>query len=76
MGYSPWGHKEPDTTERSEMLPDVHWEDKLRLGENMELYLINKTTWASLEAQVVKNPPAMQETPGQFLGQEDPLEKT
>ena len=30
---------------------------------------------ASLIAQVVKNPPAMQETPVQFLGQEDPLEK-
>ena len=28
-----------------------------------------------LIAQLVKNPPAMQETPFQFLGQEDPLEK-
>ena len=26
-------------------------------------------------AKLVKNPPAMQETPVQFLGQEDPLEK-
>ena len=26
-------------------------------------------------AHLVKNPPAMQETPVQFLGQEDPLEK-
>ena len=26
-------------------------------------------------AQLVKNPPAMQETPIQFLGWEDPLEK-
>ena len=32
-------------------------------------------TWASLIAQLVKNPPAMQETPVQFPGQEDPLEK-
>ena len=31
--------------------------------------------WASLVAQLVKNPPAMQETPVQFLGQEDPLKK-
>ena len=31
--------------------------------------------WASLIAQLVKNPPAMQETPVQFLSQEDPLEK-
>jgi len=30
---------------------------------------------ASLVAQLVKNPPAMQETPVQFLGQEDFLEK-
>ena len=32
-------------------------------------------SWASLIAQLVKNPPAMQETLVQFLGQEDPLEK-
>ena len=31
--------------------------------------------WASLVAQLIKNPPAMQETLVQFLGQEDPLEK-
>ena len=30
---------------------------------------------ASLVAQLVKNLPAMQETPVQFLGQKDPLEK-
>ena len=30
---------------------------------------------ASLIAQLVKNLPAMQETPVQFLGREDPLEK-
>ena len=30
---------------------------------------------ASLIAQLVKNPPAVQETLVQFLGQEDPLEK-
>ena len=29
----------------------------------------------SLIAQVVKNPPAMQETRVRFLGQKDPLEK-
>ena len=34
-------------------------------------------TWlgASLVAQLVKNPPSMQETPVQSLGQEDLLEK-
>ena len=31
--------------------------------------------WASLIAQLVKNPPAMQETQVRFLGRKDPLEK-
>ena len=31
--------------------------------------------WASLIAQLVKNPPAMQETLTGFLGRKDPLEK-
>ena len=31
--------------------------------------------WASLVAQLVKNPPAMQETLVRFLGPEVPLEK-
>ena len=31
--------------------------------------------WASLVAQLVRNMPAMQETPVQFLGWEDPLEE-
>ena len=31
--------------------------------------------WASLVAQLVKNPPALWETWVQFLGWEDPLEK-
>ena len=32
-------------------------------------------SWASLLAQLVKNPPAMQETCVRSLGWEDPLEK-
>ena len=40
--------------------------DKAGLGEWLR---------ASLIAQLVKNSPAMQETPVQFLGWEDPLEK-
>ena len=43
----------------------------LRPGFSFLLLLI----WASLIAQLVKNPPAMQETLVQFLGWEDPLEK-
>ena len=38
-------------------------------------YKVLGTGWASLIAQLVKNPPAMQETPVRFLGGEDPLEK-
>ena len=34
-----------------------------------------QTVWAPVVAQLVKNPPAMQETLVPFLGQEDPLEK-
>ena len=32
-------------------------------------------SWTSLAAQMVKSPPAMQETQVQSLGQQDPLEK-
>ena len=43
MDYSPWGHKDSDTTERLSLL-------------------------ASVAAQTVKNPPAMQETRVRSLG--------
>ena len=33
------------------------------------------TSRASLVAQLIKNPPAMQEIPVRFLGKEDPLKK-
>ena len=39
------------------------------------LYIVVCICWASLVAQLVKNLPAMQETPVWFLGWEDPLEK-
>ena len=42
------------------------------------LYLKSNTVWhirAYLKAQLVKNPPSMQETQVWFLGQEDELEK-
>ena len=37
--------------------------------------LNNRTFWASLVAQLVKNPPAVWETRVRSLGLEDPLEK-
>ena len=36
---------------------------------------MTKAIWASQVAQMVNNLPAMQETPVQLLGWEDPLEK-
>ena len=39
------------------------------------LVYINYDQWASRMAQLVKNPPAMQDTPVQLLDQEDPLEE-
>ena len=42
-------------------------------GEGMGYPL--QYSWASLVAQLVKSPPAMQDTWVQSLGQEDPLEK-
>ena len=42
-------------------------------GEGIGYLLQN--SWASLVAQLVKNPPARQETLVRFLSQEDPLEK-
>ena len=59
-GYSPWGRKESDTAER------LHF---------TSLYYISYSYQAFLVSQLVKNPPAMQETLAQFLGWEDPLEK-
>ena len=47
------------------------WWFSVSLKSNTKHFLY----WTSLIAQLVKNPPAMQETPVQFLGWEDPLEK-
>ena len=40
-----------------------------------KIELIFKFPWACLAAQLVKNPPAVQETWVRSLGREDPLEK-
>ena len=47
------------------------------LAESAPPDLVNSNgqVWASLVAQLVKNPPAVRETPVQFLGWEEPLEK-
>ena len=53
-------------------------ENNLRKNTHMYMSITECLYWtpgASLIAQLVKNPPAMQETPVQFLGWEDLLEK-
>ena len=59
MGFSPWGHKE-DTTEQL---------------STAQQHMKVEGMWASLVAQLVKNPPAMQGTLVQFVGWEISLEK-
>ena len=41
----------------------------------LDIFFLILRLWASLVARLVKNPPAVQETRVQSLGQEDPLEK-
>ena len=45
------------------------------MDSSTNFYSCILTYWASLVAQMIKNPPAMQETWVRSLGQEDPLEK-
>ena len=63
---------------------NVQWEtggDEVRRAagidqcEDFGFLFLGVHLWASLPAQTVKNPPALQETQVQSLGQEDPLEK-
>ena len=49
------------------VVPDIEIHHKVTI--------INTMLWASLIAQLVKNLPAVKETPVQFLGWEDSLEK-
>ena len=44
-------------------------------SQTTEQLTLSLSLWASLVAQLVKNPPAMQETWARSLGGEDPLEK-
>ena len=52
---------------------------KIHIVQKVEQWKVKNilldSSWASLIAQLVRNPPAMQETLVRFLGQEDLLEK-
>ena len=52
-----------------------HFKDIVSLSSVLHLVDEKFPIWASLITWLVKDPPAMQETQVQFLGQEDPLEK-
>ena len=73
MGYSPWGRKELDRTERLQF----HFHFHLLLILLIFALCISSSvrcTWVSLVAQMVKNLPAMKETQVRSFSQEDPLE--
>ena len=77
-GFNPWIRKIPWRRER---LPTpVLWPGEFHglyspWGHKQADMTEQLSLWASLTAQLVKNPPAMQETRVWFLGQEDLLEK-
>ena len=65
------GNNNNKTAPSTSLYSELPWRFMLKTLFVTEL-LVNR---ASLEAQLVKNPPAMQETPVQCLGWDDPLEK-
>ena len=88
VGCSLWGHKELDTTERLMGFPGSS-ADKESTCNSRDPGSIPGSgsspgagtsypfpySWASLVAQTVKNPPAMQETRVRSLGWKDPLDE-
>ena len=83
---SPWGHKEPDRTEPLNNKKQTERIKRMCLGNNFNSFLFLffpssllfsglETYRAGLIAQLVKNPPAIQEILVSSLGWEDPLEK-
>ena len=67
MGFSDSSVGKESASNAEDPVPFVGWEDSLEKGQAY--------SWASLVAQLAKNPPAMRETWVQSLGWEDPLEK-
>ena len=73
-----WGHKESETTERlnwTELIAIHNCQPRCILIGEWVCKLWSIQTMVYLVVQLVKNPPAIQETPVQFLGREDPVEK-
>ena len=57
------------------LIPSIYWVAMFNSLEEEFVVLFKSGLWAFLVAQMVKNPPAMQETEVWSLGWEDPLEK-
>ena len=77
MGCSSWGHKELDTTERPTLTAPPTYSSMfpVQVDECKVLGVVRDGGRSFLKAQLAKNLPAMQETPVEFLGWEDLLEK-
>ena len=76
VGYSPWGWKESDMTEPPlSPYTQKHVQSLLKISPQLRTWGLWNVNNLSQEAQLVKNPPAMLETPVWLLGWEDPLEK-
>ena len=75
IGYSPWGHKESDTTER--LINKDNSRELIRHITYPGIIIICSFAvfWTSLVAQTVKRLPTMRETWVQSLDGEDLLEK-
>ena len=67
-------HKRADLSSPYQTLEHTVWNGKWNHWNNLNQCSL-AFIWASLIAQLVKTPPAMQETLVQFLGREDPLQK-
>ena len=53
----------------------IIWKFTVHVLRRLKLPVGDQGNWPSLVDQLVRNPPAMQETPVQSLGWEDPLEE-
>ena len=76
----PWTARRSKSYSNRKLTLNIHWKDPGSIpgsirsaGERIGYPL--QYSWASLVAQLVKNPPTMQKTGVQSLGREDPLEK-
>ena len=65
-----------DFSGNGQHVPWVSGHEQISLpGKKWVTYPLDLYPWASLVAQLVKNPPTMRETWDRSLGWEDPLEK-